>query len=544
MFGFKRIGGLALALVMACAGTAAASTPFNLGPGFKPDIKIDATGRAHVGWIEARAENAEAPSQVHYCRLAAATETCEAKALGGPSEIGNYPKSIASPLEIFLNPDGKPRIFVGCYNCDHGGAQTSELIVEASGTSMARRTSGADPEGGGMVGNIRTTGKSAYDATTGRLYGTDLYDFQAMPTADPSDDAPTRLSPFPGGSGYDGAVGVAGTGPSQVQVAAYLGRASGETGSRLRFLTHVGADGVNTAANWQGGSSSIGYGNELAMESAGANVSLLTTAGSGEGGVFVHFRRFDVATRSFGDPVTIASPTATGDKGPERPDLFQAPNGRLYAAWTDSGRIRFSSSTDGATWSFPETVVNDALVEDLRIAGAGEADKGLVVWATNEHDDGVVKAAALSPALAMACPGDPRCPAPQQPQQPPQPPAAPPRAVVKKGTLGQLKYAIRAPTQCVPRGARVHISLALGKRKLTKAQKKKLAGKAVKLRSLSLWRGGKRLALRKKSPLDGYEDSAGFNAAAIVKYQLRIVYRVGKSKKNRLKKITVNVRIC
>lgn len=537
----KWIGGLVLALAMtAGTGTATASTPFNLGPGYKPDIKIDAAGKAHVGWIELRGETADSPSQVHYCRLAAATETCEAKALGGPPGIGNYPHSVGHPLELFLNPvDGKPRIFVGCFNCDHGGAQTSELIVDAAGTSMVRRTSGADPEGGGMVGNIRTTGQSGYDPTTDQLFATNDYDFQRMPTPDPSDDQPARLSPFSGGSSFEGAAGVAGTGSNQVQVVAYLGNISGETGTRLRFLTHVGNDaGVNTAANWQGGTTSIGFGHELAMESAGSNVTLLTTEEYGEGGVFVQFRRFDVATRSFSDPVTIASPTATGDKAPRRPDLFQAPNGRLYAAWTDSGRIRFSTSADGVTWAFPETLVNDGVVHDLRIAGTGEPDRGLVVWGTNSNDDGVVKATALSPVLAMVCPGDPRCPVPQQPEQPEQPqqPVAPPRGVVKKGTLGQYRYAVRAPLQCVPHGVRVHVSLSRGKGK--KAKKK------VELRSFSLWRGGKRIALRKKAPLNGLEDASTFNAAAIVKYQVRIVYRVGKGKKNRLRRIPVTVRIC
>ena len=550
--GFMRTGGLALAIAMTVAGGASAATPFNLGPGFSVDVKVDAAGKAHAAWIEERAENAQSPSQIHYCRIAVGTEACEAKALGGPPGVGNYPHSVGAPLEIFLNPvDGKPRVFHGCYNCYHGGAQTSELIVATSGTSMARRTTGADP--GGVVGDVRTGGLSAYDAATGALVGTNAYDFLRMPTPDPADTPATRLSPYEGGSSYLGATGVTGTGASQVQVAVYIGRTSTAPRAELRFLTHTGIEGVNTAANWQGGADSIGGASEMSIDSAGSGVTLLTSTSTlHPDGPAVQFRRFNATTKTFTAPITIAAPVATGDKAPDHPDIFEAPNGRLYATWHDSGRIRFSTSADGTTWTFPETVANTDVVDDLHVAGNGEADKGFVVWNTDDYSDGVVKAAALSPLLPMVCPGDPRCPVtpqeppqkPQEPQQPPPPPQAPPGAVVKKGTLGQYKWAIKAPSACVPAGARIHLAMAVAKRKLSKQVKKKLKGKLVKPRSLSLWRGGVRLALSKKSPLKGFQDSTTMQSGAIPKYQMRIVYRRGSSKKNKLLRITVGVRIC
>lgn len=542
----RRIGGIAVALAMACAGTATAATPFNLGPGFSPDVKVDAGGKAHVGWIEQREETADSPSQVHYCRIDVTAQTCEAKALGGPNGIGVYPYSVGRPLELFLNPvDGKVRLFTTCYNCDHGGAQTSEHVVATDGTSMARRTSGADPEGGGMVGNVRTNGKSAYDAAAGVLYGTDSYDFQAMPLApDPSDAEPARLSPFPGGSGFDGATGLA-NGPSgPVQVAVYIGKLSGGATTELRFLTHAGSDGVNTAANWQGGTASIGSAQHIATESGGSGVTLLTTRdfSSTLGGI-VEFRRFDAASRTFGDPVTLASPS-TGDKNPNEPDLFEAANGRLYAVWYDTGRIRFATSADGATWTFPETVVNDSVVSTLRVAGTGAPDQGLVVWNTNAHDDGVVKAAPLSPLEPMACPGDPRCPAPPQQPEPRKPPVAPARGVVKKGTLSQLRWSVRAPLACVPAGIKVHVSIGVGKRKLTKKQAKILKGKHVKVRRLALYYGAKRIAITKRSPMNGLHDSTGMKAGSILRYQVRIVYTRKGKKKAFTRKISVPVTIC
>lgn len=540
------IGGIAVAAAIMCSGAAEAATPFNLGPGFSPDVRIDAAGTAHVGWIEQREETAASPSQVHYCRLAVTAQACERKALGGPNGIGSYPYSVGKPLELFLNPDGKVRLFTTCYNCDHGGAQTSEHIVGADGTSMARRTTGADPEGGGMVGNIRTNGKSAYDAAADVLYGTDSYDFQAMPLGgDPSDTQPARLSPFPGGSGFDGATGIVGSGPSQVQVAVYLGKAAASSVTELRFLTHQGIDGVNTAANWQGGTASIGSAQEIAAESAGSGVTLLTSRDfSSTAGAIVEFRRFDAAARSFNAPVAIAGPN-TGDKNPTDPDLFEAINGRLYAVWYDTGRIRFSTSADGATWTFPETVVNDSVVSTLKVAGTGAPDQGLVVWNTNEHDDGVVKAAPLSPLEPMVCPGDPRCPAPpqQEPEQP-KPPVAPARGVVKKGTLAQLKWSVRAPLACVPASIKAHVSLAVGKRKLTKKQAKKLKGKRVKVRRLALYLGAKQVAMTKQSPMNGFHDTTGMASGTVLKFQARIVYTRKGKKKARTKKVSVPVTIC
>ena len=545
--GWKRIGGLALALAM-MAGDAEASTPFNLGAGLEPDVKIDSGGKAHVAWVEECAGTEASPGQIHYCRIVVATEACEAKAVGGPHGIGNYPHQVQGPAELFFNPlDGKPRLFVGCYNCDHGGAQTSELIVAAAGTSMARRTTGdgADPEGGGMVGNLNTEGQSAYDPATDSFFGTDIYYFQKMPTADPSDDAATRLSPYSGGSGSKGAVGIAGGGVSQVQVAVYTGVKTGDPSGQLLFLTHSGQDGVNVAANWAGGTDSIGAASDMAIESAGSGVTLLSTTStlsSVDPGV--QFRRFDATTKTFSAPVQVAARVATGDRDPRSPDLFEAPNGRLYAAWFDSGRIRFSTSADGVSWTFPETLTQTDVAEDIRVAGTGEADRGFVVWGTNTHQDGVIKATALSPILPMACPGgDPRCPIshPEPQPEPPKPqePQAPPQGTVKKGTLGQFKYTVRAPSACVPAGARIHVSVTVGKNRKKVAKRKR-----VRLRSLSLWLGAKRIAQRRRSPLDAYQDSTGLKPGAVLKYQLRIVYRVGKSRRNKLRKFPVTVRIC
>jgi hypothetical protein len=416
---------------------------------------------------------------------------------------------------------------------------------------MALRTAGADPEGGGMVGDLRTYGQSAYDpAGGGFLLGTDNYYLWRMPSADPSEDGPMQLSPFPLGSGYEGATALVGSGSSQVQVAVYTGKTSQETGKRLRYLTHLGVEGVNVAANWQGGSTSIGTANEIATES-GAAVTLLTTTDAGNvGGEAVHIRRFDTAARTFGEPITIGSP-ATGDVTPANPDLFQAPNGRLYAVWTSGGRIRLSTSADGLSWTFPETVLNDDRVHRLRVAGTGAPDQGLVVWADESDSDGAVKAAPLSPVLAMVCPGDPRCPAqqPQQPQppqqqpEPPKPPVAPARGIVVKGTLSQLRWAVRAPLACVPAGIKVHVSVGVAKRKLTKKQAKILKGKHVKVRRLALYLGAKRIALAKKSPLNGFQDSTGMQPGSLLGYQVRIIYTRGK-KKAYVRKIAVPVRIC
>ena len=57
--GWKRIGGLALALAMTWVTAAGAATPFNLGPGLSPDVKVDAAGRAHAAWVEFRGETGD-----------------------------------------------------------------------------------------------------------------------------------------------------------------------------------------------------------------------------------------------------------------------------------------------------------------------------------------------------------------------------------------------------------------------------------------------------------------------------------------------------
>ena len=89
------------------------------------------------------------------------------------------------------------------------------------------------------------------------------------------------------------------------------------------------------------------------------------------------FRRFDVATGTFGAPVQISDETKVSSGGAANVSLSQDSTGSIYAAWVDNRGLVVSWSSDGgAHWSVPgatglalNSTGNDFVVQGL---GAGK----------------------------------------------------------------------------------------------------------------------------------------------------------------------------
>jgi hypothetical protein len=198
---------------------------------------------------------------------------------------------------------------------------------------------------------------------------------------------------------------------------------------------------------------------------------------------------------------TAATIAGTGADIDENDAYANQSSGHFVTAYKDFGpepnALRLARSTDGTSWSAPETVVNAPDVtgaKALQVATAPD-DQGFMVW---DNGSGAIMASTLDPVPAGG----------GGPGPGPGPTAGPP-ATAPTGQIGHAAEAANVllqffgPKSCVSQGQKVQL-------KLTGKQRKKLPkvkrGKLVKV----VFALDKKKKTDKKSPMKQNFSTAGF----------------------------------
>jgi hypothetical protein len=353
---------LAAVILLTLPAAAKAATPFTAGSGGAPSVAVGSDGTGHVVWITDSTND-----QVGYCRISAGAEACNR------TELLNFGASTeahdAGRAQVFTPAPNRVVVVGGCWNCpDQSKDRTYRWISNDNGESFDVGTEIGDEfatEGFGVwlddlgifVGASERLAKAAAPDGVGVEYAPDglfVYgpEIARVPGTTKLVAATNDLEVVKFGV-YNG------VGPHTIT-------SFNTSGNWLidRLLPSPEPDNGDTALN------------------SGPNGVFLSYEHFVAGDSHIGLRRFDPVSNTFGGPIYVEGGNAI-DNGPDYPDSFQDPSGRIHFVWRslyDGGRLRYTvSDTAGSNFNATANLAKTEDVYEPEIA-AGADGKGFVAW--------------------------------------------------------------------------------------------------------------------------------------------------------------------
>lgn len=401
--------------------SATAAGPFQFATGAHPDVAVDSAGTAHIVYDESSG-SAATPDPLHYCQIPRGATACS-------KQITLHPplEAIGRSSYVFVPSAG--RVVIVTYRCcGTGEGNWAYQSVDGGNTFDAGR----------LIGNLDFEGNAVFgpgEAITGSASST----VQVMPLAGPQATATASLD-----SGFPvptvGSIALFG-GTTPVHVAADSDHSS--------FNRYTGGD-PNTTAAWTP-SAQLGPADSTEVRLAGGPAGLVMLEKLNDNQLFV--RKFD--------GTSFSAPAAISEKGDLIfIDLYADPaTGRFHALWINNSsprQMRWSFSSDGVSWSAPQTVATGGLLDqdhdfNNQVAAAPDGQG----WAVSDSngDNMPLIATPLVPQPAGTAGGTP----------------------VASVTVNGTEVDFFAPSGCVKPGSKVQLRVtSKTKRRLSPKQRVKI----------------------------------------------------------------------
>jgi hypothetical protein len=473
-------------------GVSGPPAPFQVGTGKHPDVSVDTTGRAHVVWDEDSGAVATA-DPLHYCIVPAGGDACASQRTFDPPL-----DAIGRATYVFTpNPD---RVLIETYRCC--GDLEGNYVYEST-------------DGGQTFGPVRRIGRIDHqqNAVFGpgeAISGASISTFQRMPLTGSAAAAFAEFDagfPVPTHSG----MAIFGTG-TPVQVMSDTDNTS--------FVVQSGGGSANSTSEWTGATGLTPPGGEPKLAGGLAGLELLYR--TGEPG-----QRSLVARAFTGSAFeTAVDVSESGD--PIEFDLHAEPStGRFHAFWDANGEspneLRWSSSSDGATWTKPQIVVRGDLADGAfhNQVAAGPDGNGFAVWDENDNNS-VIRMVELVPGAGLgggSGSGNADTPA-------------------DSVTVGGQELTLLAPGQCVNPGTKL-------KMRVTSKTKQKLSPKKRVKIVYVVFSVDKKKKKDKKAAFKATFSTTGFKAPSSHKLRAKVRLKPFKGKgKKKTKTLKGKLTIC
>jgi hypothetical protein len=376
--------------MLALAPTARAATPFTAGPGEVPAVAVGSDGSGHVAWLTETGDN----RQVGYCRVSAEAAACNR------AEVLNFGAATAAQrvgrAMVFAPAAGKVVIVASCWACGAGTTDLTYVWVSTNnGASFGAPTVMTVFNTGGAF-----SGYGEWLDETGILVGVGGRNVRAANASQPSGAGVQYAT-----EGFSGSQVVRLPGTNKlVAVTNDL--------DLIEYGVYAGGgtvSAINNAGNWLV-NRTLPFDesrNDATALNAGPNGVFLTYRHFVPSNSRIGLRRLDGATNTFGGPSYIEGDSAIDGQGPNHPDSFQDPAGRVHVAWRslyDSGRLRYTVSNSSATtFTAPANLATRESIVELEIA-AGADGKGFAAWETLSDS---VRVVAIDPQPEPTAPPPP-----------------------------------------------------------------------------------------------------------------------------------------
>ena len=448
-------------LAAVTAAPAHAATPFDIGSGNDPDVVVDGNGTGHFAWIDGQT--------VRYCRIPRGATACNAQ-----SSLALPPhNSAANQGPVRVVRPASNRVFV--ITQISGGTNDGIWAYDSTtnGTSFAAPTKigslGLTP---GQFGGRLTVGPGTLYVSDGALCCSNKPGYQRMSLTGPASAVTASFS-----QGFlpdiDVVTGLDGSTPT-------IAFSDGSTIFYRQYDNTPAPGGAtpdtaeNSTSNWTGFNLVAASGKYPRLAGAAGtplvlgfvqNDHLFTTKWNGSGFPFA---------------VEVSNPAKAKVL---QPSVYVDPgSGRFSATWRDDAygetELRFSSSTDGATWTPSVPIARGGsefgFFDENKVATSSDG-QGFAVW------DRTGGAITVVPTEGIAEQGTGTNPTPgPTPTPTPEPTPTPttpgptgtgtaPSSMVAQTTVGNELIQLFGPTTCVIPGQKVKL-------RVTSKRKKKLAG--------------------------------------------------------------------
>ena len=355
-----------LATLLASAASAAAAPVVTVGQGDKPDIAVDATGRAHIAFLNKEGSFPQ-PEEARYCSLPRGGTGCQNPKIF----VGNQ------PLDAEFTT-GRAHVFAPGAN---------NLIVAHERCCGPENTvTNRSVNGGSVFGPPVILGNFIAGTFDEAVYGpgdtiTALAEVVSAGTQ--VQNGPVSGLPAPASGAADLLAGISGEGAIGLEgdgspVAVFVNQDT-EPDSLLWSKLNDGVPpttpNINTTANWTP--------NQLISNNR-TNAAEGPALAGGPNGLFLFWQK-RLPDEGFISKFTGSGFTAPVKITDNRPfndfDLHQDPAGRLHAVWnqyTDE-KLRYSFSDNGVNWSTPVDIARGESYTHVRVAAASD-HRGFAVW--------------------------------------------------------------------------------------------------------------------------------------------------------------------
>ncbi len=370
-----------VAIWLAAAPAAQASTPFQFGMGSEPDIAVDDSGTAHVVWKDISPPAGQ--ELVYYCRIPHGKRGCEGNQALYTGTAGARP-------HVLLPGGGQVVVLLGEDQCGVADFCTFARRSTNGGVSFGSVQAIADPEGSGSLTGPDSTGDAVHGPGDSVSYvnasATAGMFFTNAPLGGGIENGFARL--YETSSTSDGTVGLDGSRP----VVAFADQASNQS---LWWRAYGGSGSLNDQANWTP---------RALVES---NVSALgddVTLAGGPGGLYLMYKRGAPGAQQY----VVRKFTGTGFGAPRGVsekrtpifgDLYQDGSGRLHAVWVANGPdlLQWRTSKDGAHWGPTVTIdISGDIYPELNVAAA-PSGQGFAAWDTRRGPTGAASELEATP---------------------------------------------------------------------------------------------------------------------------------------------------